>query len=121
MVRDSNSEHQLLLPPANWRPIFASRTTQGGGHNSCAEALTFRSYGSATGDHLDSRTGERGTLASALQLGENVIAVQAWSPGGEGTPGGLYDTGYPDERAGAFDAGASPGQRQTGYAVGGKK
>ena len=30
MVRDSNSGHQLLLPPAkfNYCPIFASRTTQ---------------------------------------------------------------------------------------------
>ena len=28
MVRDSNSGHQLLLPPANWCPTFASRTTQ---------------------------------------------------------------------------------------------
>ena len=27
VVRDSNSGHQLLLPPANWCPIFASRTT----------------------------------------------------------------------------------------------
>ena len=27
--RDSNSGHQLLLPTANWCPIFASRTTQG--------------------------------------------------------------------------------------------
>ena len=30
MVRDSNSGHQLLLPPANWCPIFASRATQDG-------------------------------------------------------------------------------------------
>ena len=29
VVRDSNSVHQLLLPPANCCPIFASRTTQG--------------------------------------------------------------------------------------------
>ena len=28
VVRDSNSEHQLLLPPTNWCPIFVSRTTQ---------------------------------------------------------------------------------------------
>ena len=28
VVRDSNSGHQLLLSPANWCPIFASRTTQ---------------------------------------------------------------------------------------------
>ena len=28
MVRDSNSGHQLLFPPANWSPIFAPRTTQ---------------------------------------------------------------------------------------------
>ena len=27
VVRDSNSGHQLLLPPANWCPMFASRTT----------------------------------------------------------------------------------------------
>ena len=29
MARDSNSGHHLLLPPADWCPIFASRTTQG--------------------------------------------------------------------------------------------
>ena len=29
VVRDSNSGHQLLLPPANWCPSFASRTKQG--------------------------------------------------------------------------------------------
>ena len=28
MVRDSNSGHQLLSPPANWCPIFAVWTTQ---------------------------------------------------------------------------------------------
>ena len=28
VVRDSNSGHQLRLPPANWCPIFAPRTTQ---------------------------------------------------------------------------------------------
>ena len=28
LVRDSNSGLQLLLPPADWRPIFASWTTQ---------------------------------------------------------------------------------------------
>ena len=28
VVRDSNSGHQLLLPPANWCPMFASRTAQ---------------------------------------------------------------------------------------------
>ena len=27
VVQTSNSGHQLLLPPANWCPIFASRTT----------------------------------------------------------------------------------------------
>ena len=27
VVRDSNSGHQMLFPPANWCPIFASRTT----------------------------------------------------------------------------------------------
>ena len=49
--------------------------------------------------------------------------MQVWSPGGpkgaQGVPAGLFDTGAPDERSGPFDAGASPGQRQTGYAVGG--
>ena len=29
VVRDSNSGHQLLLPPANWCPIFASRAVNG--------------------------------------------------------------------------------------------
>ena len=28
VARDSNSGHQLLLPRANWCPIFAFRTTQ---------------------------------------------------------------------------------------------
>ena len=27
VVRDPNSGHQLLFQPANWCPIFASRTT----------------------------------------------------------------------------------------------
>ena len=27
--KDSNLGHQLLLPPANWCPMFAPRTTQG--------------------------------------------------------------------------------------------
>ena len=94
----------------------------GAGENSCDKPLTFRSYGSATGHHMDARTGETGMLASALKLGDdNVIAVQVYggSGGEDGLPSGLYDTGAPDERSGIFDAGASPGQRQTGYAVGG--
>ena len=36
VVRDSNSGHQLLLPPANWCPIFASRTTQARPASRCA-------------------------------------------------------------------------------------
>ena len=28
VIQDFNSGRQLLLPPANWCPIFASRTTQ---------------------------------------------------------------------------------------------
>ena len=36
MGRDSNSGHRLLLPPANWCPIFASRTTQ-----ACFPTITF--------------------------------------------------------------------------------
>ena len=28
VVQDSNSIHQLLFPPANWCPTFASRTTR---------------------------------------------------------------------------------------------
>ena len=92
------------------------------GENSCDKPLTFRSYGSAVGHHIDSRTGETGMLASSLKLGDdNVIAVQVYggSGGEDGRPSGLYDTGAPDERSGPFDAGASPGQRQTGYVVGG--
>lgn len=94
----------------------------GAGENSCDKPLTFRSYGSAVGHHIDSRTGETGLLASALKLGDdNVIAVQVYggSGGEDGRPSGLYDSGAPDERIGPFDAGASPGQRQTGYVVGG--
>ena len=30
VVRESNSGHPLLLPPANWCPMFASRTTHSG-------------------------------------------------------------------------------------------
>ena len=110
--------------------------SMGGGHagsgfpgstmNSCDKPLTFRSYGTGTGANgvnIDARTGENGKLAGALKEGDNVIAVQVWSPGGpkgaQGVPAGLFDTGAPDERSGPFDAGASPGQRQTGYAVGG--
>ena len=29
VVRDFNSGHQLVLPPAKWCPIFVSRTAQG--------------------------------------------------------------------------------------------
>ena len=40
VVQTSNSGHQLLLPPANWCPIFASRTTQGGGARRAAEGMS---------------------------------------------------------------------------------
>ena len=39
VVRDSNSGHQLLLPPANWCPMFAFRTTQ---HRTVLEASPGR-------------------------------------------------------------------------------
>jgi hypothetical protein len=46
--------------------------------------------------------------------GDNVIAVRVYSQGRD-YPAGLYDSGAPDRRDGAYDAGASPGQRQTGH------
>ena len=36
-----------------------------------------------------------------------------------GKPGGLFDWTAPDMRVGPFDPGASPGQKQTGYTIGG--
>jgi beta-galactosidase len=91
--------------------------------NDCKAKLTYRSYGSETNmssirEH--GRTGETGKLAAALKLGENLVAVQVHSISTDPTtPGGIVDTGAKDVRVGAFDAAASPGQRQTGYAVGG--
>lgn len=65
----------------------------------------------------------------------NVIAVRVHSAGGPAPssvnvslatdgdptsfPGGLCDTQAPDMRQGAFDPGASAGQKRTGYTVGG--
>ena len=74
----------------------------------CRDALTFRSYAGRA-------------LNDALRAGDdNVVAVQVWSAGGAAVAGGLVDAEAPgDVRSGPFDAGASPGQRQTGYAVGG--
>ena len=37
-ARASNSGHQLLLPPADWCPMFASQTTQGRG---CVERGSY--------------------------------------------------------------------------------
>ena len=39
MVQDSNSEHQLLLPTANWCPIFAFRTSQRAGPDTSPTAM----------------------------------------------------------------------------------
>jgi beta-galactosidase len=50
--------------------------------------------------------------------GDNVIPVCVYFQGG-GYPGGLYDSCTPDIRGCAYDAGASPGQRQTGHTVAG--
>ena len=41
VARDSNSENKLLLPPANWCPPFASRTTQDGWFYDPAEPRWF--------------------------------------------------------------------------------
>eukprot|EP00051_Salpingoeca_urceolata_P020621 m.311632 g.311632 ORF g.311632 m.311632 type:complete len:1102 (-) comp19654_c1_seq4:111-3416(-) len=54
----------------------------------------------------------------------NLLAVRVFSSGGPKSnptsrPGGLFDSGAPDMRTGAFDAGASPGQKAQGYSVGG--
>eukprot|EP00045_Choanoeca_perplexa_P021906 m.7700 g.7700 ORF g.7700 m.7700 type:complete len:1060 (-) comp8923_c0_seq1:41-3220(-) len=65
--------------------------------------------------------------AGAVNItGDNVLAVVVFSQGGKlsdpanvSFPGGLYDSGAPDERSGPFDPGASPGQKQTGYTVSG--
>jgi beta-galactosidase len=86
----------------------------------------------STGKSTDIQIGASGLLAdgahspggAAVAQGDttHVVAVRVHSPGGTGKggkPGGLCDTGAPDERSGPFDAGASPGQRQTGYTVGG--
>jgi hypothetical protein len=65
--------------------VLVGKSGTMGGANSCDRPLTFRSYGSAVGHHIDQRTGENGKLASALKLGENVIAVQVY---GGGLPSG---------------------------------
>ena len=68
-------------------------------------------------------------LASAVAKngGSAVVAVRVWSQGGapgataDGqAPGGLFDSEAPDERVGMFDPAASPGQKSTGYSVGGE-
>lgn len=51
--------------------------------------------------------------------GDNVIAVRVYSGGDGSKPGGLFDSGEPDERVGMFDPGAAPGEHSTGYTVGG--
>jgi beta-galactosidase len=71
-----------------------------------------------------------------LIKGANSIAVRVNSPGGPAPslrdiasvgdnddtsyPGGLVDTESGDRREGPFDAGASPGQKSTGYTVAGE-
>lgn len=81
-----------------------STGSMGSGAN-CDDRLTYRSY----------------PLAAGVLNGvgaDNVVAVRVWSAAGD-DPAGLFDIGGGDARIGALDPGASPGQRQTGYAVGG--
>jgi hypothetical protein len=88
--------------------------------NDCRAKLTYRSYGSEQHRAANGGPVSTGKLAEALKLGENLVAVQVHSISTDPTtPGGIVDTGAEDVRVGAFDAAASPGQRQTGYAVGG--
>ncbi len=47
----------------------------------------------------------------------DVVAVRVYSQGVDYC-WGLYDSGAPDKHGGSYDAGSSPGQQQTGYAVG---
>ena len=82
-----------------------------GDDSSCKDPLTYRSY---SGNALN----------KAIKVGTNIIAVKVWSPGGAkasntSVPGGLVDAEASDGRIGPFDPGASTGQRQTGYSVGG--
>ena len=55
---------------------------------------------------------------SQLSTKANVIAVRVVNGDGN-LPGGLYDSMAGDQRSGAFDPGASPGQKQTGYTLAG--
>jgi len=80
------------------------------GSPDCTDALQFRRYTVPTG---------------LLKAAGNIVAVRVYSQGGDpatpdtSRPGGLCDTGQPEGRFGPFDAGASPGQKSTGYTVGG--
>ena len=56
---------------------------------------------------------------AALRTPTVQIALRVTSSYGATRPGGLFDTGASDGRLGAYDGGASAGQRQTGYSVGG--
>ena len=74
------------------------------GSPGCEDNFTFRSY-----------VVPPGLLSPA---GDNVMAVRVLSRGG-GDPGSLYDSGTPDKRGGAYDAGRNTENLQTGHAVGG--
>jgi len=76
------------------------------GKENCRDNLLYRSY----------------NVPFSVVSSENlvVVAVKAYSPGGDQFPGGLFDSEAADARMGMFDPGASVGQKQTGYAVGGE-
>ena len=88
-----------------------------GSGSGCA-ALAYRSYNVPYS-----------VLASAVAKNEGsvLVAVRVWAQGGAPgattngqTPGGLFDAEAPDARVGMFDPAASPGQKSTGYSVGGE-
>ena len=68
---------------------------------SCEASLTYNRFAFGTDPDLRTPTVQ--------------IAIRVTSSYGSSRAGGLYDTGAPDTRVGAYDAGASEGQRQTGY------
>ena len=92
MVRDSNSGHQLLLPPANWCLIFASRTTQGQPKLGC-DMVCFQTYpGCDTAVYFDWIGEDSGpNVASAADVLALYAKARARFPGAEVSMGSLDD------------------------------
>ena len=109
--------HQVLgagndiLPPAN--------TTVGVALARCN--TTLECVGETFESNASEPLGSRAPVKAYFKSSDGFFEDDSWqtfvSP--RGRPGGLYDWGAPDMRVGPFDPGASPGQKQTGYTLGG--